>query len=96
MKQFNSILFSTTDTKDYDVKSRFTDIQDYLAKEFNNDYNAMIQCNRDYQSKLDSGDTETEQGNHRWIVIEAKINVIAFEGADWLFYQNSPHLEIHI
>jgi hypothetical protein len=96
MKQFNSILFRTTGTKDFDVEARFGDIQDYLAETFNNDYDAMVKCKHDYYSKLDAGDTETEQGNHKWIDIEMQINVIAFEGADWLYYQNSPHVEIHI
>lgn len=94
MKDFNSITCSSTDTKDYDAEDKFSDIIDYLKEEFNNDYDAMIACHDDYQSKLDAGDAASDE--HRWFDVEAQISRIVFdEQAHWIFFQNSPNFELH-
>lgn len=94
MSKFNDIGFLTQDTKDFDVESKFDEIRFFLEKEFSGDYQAMIDCHEDYAQKIEGGDTETENGNHRWSKVEAKINDIAFGDAEYLYYQNEPVIEI--
>lgn len=94
MNKFNEIGFLTQDTKDFDVDSKFDEIRLFLEKEFSGDYQAMVDCSNDCMEKLDAGDAETEKGNHRWCEIEAKMNQIAFGGAEWLYFQNEPVIEI--
>lgn len=94
MNKFEQLGFLTQSTKDYAVDSRFDDLREFLENEFNGDYQAMLDCYDDFMKMLNDEDSDAENGNHKWSEIESKMNSIAFDGQEWLYYQNNPVIEI--
>lgn len=95
MKKIDEIEYTLINTSDDFEMIDFNIIKDYLKLTFNDDYEAMKDCELDFYLEIDSFNKQVEQGNHPWAVVLKHVNKIVFDEDRWTYTDpDAPFVEI--